>query len=385
MDTVQTSSLRANAYFDEPVYLAEGYIILSPDTPISVELVNRLKAWDFNTLFSDGKPQEAPASTAYETETEGSAATAVLDRDIKEKEKSEISKKFYFTILSYITDQLKIFRQSNKLDMAGINQKVKDIIHIIKENRDSLLSLQDFNYPQDNYLPAHCLNTTLLSLAIGEVLKLPPFKMIELGEAALLHDIGMVKIPEIIYLNARQLSPQEQKMIKAHTVLGYKILKSFSLTEEIALAALQHHERMNGTGYPQNLSGDKISLYSKIIALTCSYESMVTHRAYREGRDAHTALLELIKSSRTFYDESVIRVLIYCLSLYPLGSLVRLSTNAVAKVTKANSGNPKFPVVRIIFDEKGNKVSEYLIVQTSAEKGITIQKSLSSQEIAALG
>ena len=385
MDTVQTSSLTANAYYNEPVYLAEGYIILSPDTPISAELVNRLKAWDFNTLFSDGKPQEAPASAAYETETEGGATTAILDRDIKEKEKPEISKKFYFTVLSYIGDQFKIFRQSNKLDMAGINQKVKDIIQMVKENRDFLLSLQDFNYPQDNYLPAHCLNTTLLSLAIGEVLKLPPFKMIELGQAALLHDIGMVKIPETIYLNAKQLSPQEQKMVKAHTVLGYKILKSFSLTEEIALAALQHHERMNGTGYPQNLSGDKISLYSKIIALTCSYEAMVAHRAYREGRDAHTALLELIKSSRVFYDESVIRVLIYCISLYPLGSLVRLSTNAVAKVTKANPGNPKFPVVRILFDERGSKVSEYVIVQTSAEKGITIQKSLSSQEIAALG
>ncbi len=385
MDTVQTSSLRANAYFDEPTYLAEGYIILSPDTPISVELVNRLKLWDFNTIFSDGKLQEAPTSAAYEAETEGGTITAVLDRDLKEKKKSEISKKFYFTVLSYITDQFKIFRQSNKLDMVGINQKVKDIIQMVKENKDFLLSLQDFNYPQDNYLPAHCLNTTLLSLAIGEVLKLPPFKMIELGLAALLHDIGMVKIPEILYLNAKQLSPQEQKMVKAHTVLGYKILKSLSLTEEIALAALQHHERMNGTGYPQNLRGDKISLYSKIIALTCSYEAMVTHRAYREGRDAHTALLELIKSSRTLYDESVIRVLIYCISLYPLGSLVRLSTNAVAKVTKANPGNPKFPVVRIVFDEKGNKVSEYVIVQTSAEKGITIQKSLSGEEIAALG
>jgi len=385
MDTVKTSSLTANAYFNEPVYLAEGYIILSPDIPISTELVNRLKDWDFNTLFSDGKLQEAPASVAYETETEGGTATAVLDRDIREKEKSEISKKFYFTVLSYISDQFNIFRQSNKLDMAGINQKVKNIIQMVKENRDFLLSLQDFNYHQDNYLPAHCLNTTLLSLAIGEVLKLPPFKMIELGQAALLHDIGMVKIPEIIYLNAKQLSPQEQKMVKAHTVLGYKILKSFSLTEEIALAALQHHERMNGTGYPQNLSGDKISLYSKIIALTCSYEAMVAHRAYREGRDAHTALLELIKGSRTFYDESVIRVLIYCISLYPLGSLVRLSTNAVAKVTKANPGNPKFPIVRILFDERGSKVSDYVIVQTSAERGITIQKSLSSQEIAALG
>jgi len=350
MNTVQTSSLTANAYFNEPVYLAEGYIILSPDTPISVELVNRLKAWDFNTLFSDGNLQEAPVSAAYETETEGGTATAVLDRDIKEKQKSEISKKFYFTVLSYIGGQFKIFRQNNKLNMTGINERVKDIILMLKENRDFLLSLQDFNYPKDNYLPAHCLNTTLLSL-----------------------------------INAKQLSPQEQKMVKAHTVLGYKILKSFSLTEEIALAALQHHERMNGTGYPQNLSGDKISLYSKIIALTCSYEAMVAHRAYRESRDAHTALLELIKNSRTFYDESVIRVLIFCLSLYPLGSHVRLSTNAVAKVTKANPGNPKFPIVRILFDERGNKVSEYVIVQTSAERGITIQKSLSSQEIAALG
>ncbi|MBA7485465.1 MAG: HD domain-containing protein [Spirochaeta sp.] len=383
MDTVQTSSLTANSYYNEPVYLAEGYIILSPDTPISVELVNRLKSWDFNTLFSDGKLQEAP--TAYDTENEDGPTTAFLDRDIKENEKSEISKRFYFTVLSYVDDQFKIFRQNNKLDMAGINQKVKDIIRMVKENRDALLSLQDFNYLQDNYLPAHCLNTTLLSLAIGEVLKLPPFKMIELGLAALLHDIGMVKIPEILYLNDKKLSPQEQKMVKAHTVLGYKILKSLSLTEEIAIAALQHHERMNSTGYPQNLSGDKISLYSKIIALTCSYEAMVTHRAYREGRDAHTALLELVKSSRTFYDESVTRVLIYCISLYPLGSLVRLSTNAVAKVVKTNPGNPKFPVVRILFDERGNKVSEYIIVQTSAEKGITIQKSLSSQEIASLG
>jgi len=263
---------------------------------------------------------------------------------------------------------------------------LKELIELLKSSRDTILRLPEYMYISDNYLHQHSLNCAILSLAIGDSQRLPPHRLIELGISALLHDIGMLKIPVGLYMAARPLSPKEWQMIKAHPMLSYRILKGFSVSDTIAHTAYEHHERMNGTGYPRALAGEKITLYSRILAVADSYESMTTKRPFKTKREGHAALVELLKGRGVFYDEAAIRALIYCLSVYPLGTTVLLSNGAMGRVIRTNPRSPKTPIVQILIDRDGNRLAEFAVASSSeagTEQEPAIRRNLSWKEVEA--
>jgi HD-GYP domain-containing protein (c-di-GMP phosphodiesterase class II) len=157
----------------------------------------------------------------------------------------------------------------------------------------------------------------------------------------------MLKLPSSIYLSQRQLTPQEQKAIMTHPVLGYSMLKSLDFPLPVCLAALEHHERDNASGYPRRLTGEKISLYSKIIAVACSYEALSTKRPHKEAKDGYTGMLELLKNEGKKYDDTVVKALVVSLSIYPIGLYVLLSNGKKAQVIDVNPDNPRFPIVQV--------------------------------------
>jgi HD-GYP domain-containing protein (c-di-GMP phosphodiesterase class II) len=171
--------------------------------------------------------------------------------------------------------------------------------------------------------------------------------MIELGVAALVHEAGMLRLPSSIYLSERPLNAAEQKAIFTHPLLGYSMLKSFDFPLPICLAALEHHERENGTGYPRKLSGEKIGLYSKIIAVACSYEALSSKRPHKEAKDGYTGMLELLKNEGKQYDDTVVKALVLSLSIYPIGLYVLLSNGKKGQVVDINPENSRFPIVQI--------------------------------------
>lgn len=232
--------------------------------------------------------------------------------------------------------------------------------------------------PDKNYVAAHSVRSTIVAVIIGSYLKLPNHRLIELGVAALLHEVGMLKLPSQLYLSDKVLNPQEKKAIATHPVLGYSILKNFDFPLPICLAALEHHERENGIGYPRHLQGEKISLYSKIIAVACSYEALSTKRPHKEAKDGYTVMLELLKNEGKMYDDTIVKALVISLSVYPIGLYVLLSTGKKGQVIDVNPENPRFPIVQIFgeFTPDG-KVKT---AQTEAEK-LYIVRPLTRSEI----
>jgi putative nucleotidyltransferase with HDIG domain len=377
MKEISITELQPDNYFDSSVFLDKAYILLSPDTPLNEELIQRLKQWGYEKVWSHGQLSDTPANISS-----GAATTApsVLDMDIKEKQQIEDAKKLYYSLVNFTLESFKKFKEENVLNIPRLSERIKSLIDIVKSSRDSILRYPEFAYPSENYMYVHSVNCAILALAIGELMKMPPHKMIELGLAALLHDIGMLKLPDGVYLKEEGLTDKEYKIVQAHTTLGYKILKSVSVAEEIALAADEHHERLDGTGYPKSLRGEKISLYSRIVAVVCSYEAITSRRMFKTQSDAHTAVMELLKERNTKYDEKVIRSLIYCVSAYPLGSLVLLSDETIGRVTKTIPESPRFPFVQILIDKEGKRVNEPVLVKTTEEEGISIQRCLTPKE-----
>jgi HD-GYP domain-containing protein (c-di-GMP phosphodiesterase class II) len=190
----------------------------------------------------------------------------------------------------------------------------------------------------------------------------------------------MIKLPQENYTKKQMISEQERKLLHAHPILGYKLLRSFDFPLVVCVCALEHHERENGTGYPQGKTGDKISLYSKIIAVACSYEAILSSRSYKEAKDGHTGILELLKNEGKQYNDTIVHALVFSLSIYPIGMYVLLSNERKGQVVDADPENPRYPTVEIFGDLMPNGKNRTR--QLSDE--FTIIRPLSPDEITGL-
>ena len=230
---------------------------------------------------------------------------------------------------------------------------------------------------EENQMVSHTARSTIIALIIGTTLKLQNYRLIELGISALLHEVGMIKLPQENYTSKRALTEQERKLLYAHPILGFNILKSFDFPLVICLAALEHHERENGTGYPQRKTGDKISLYAKIVAVACSYEAILSSRPHRDAKDGHTGIMELLKNEGKQYDDTIVRALVYSLSIFPIGLYVLLSDGKKGQVVDVNPENPRFPIVEVFGELMPNGKNKTM--RTSAN--FSIIRPLTPEEI----
>jgi HD-GYP domain-containing protein (c-di-GMP phosphodiesterase class II) len=366
-------------FFSEPVYLDSQFILTAPEMPLTSAIIRALEDWEYKEVYSAGDPVEEYAfKSASPGETAALSGTSTLgDGD---GDKIVRAEEFYAGFIEYVDTTFLHAAIKNELNFNAVAEKIKAACDIIREDRRFLLRVQKntLSSPNDNYLASHAVKSTIISLIIGFYLKLPIHRLIELGVAALLHEIGMIKLPPQIYLSKRPLQPQEQKAILTHPILSYNILKSFDFPLTVTLAALEHHERENGSGYPRKLPGDRISLYAKIIAVACSYEALSAQRPHKEAKDGYTGMLELLKNEGKMYDDTVVRALVFSLSIYPIGLYVLLSSGKKGQVVDANPEKPRFPIVQVLGElnpDGKNKVIE------TAQDGIFIVRPLTRDEI----
>jgi HD-GYP domain-containing protein (c-di-GMP phosphodiesterase class II) len=382
MNGIAVSTLQLNSYFDQPVYLEENYILLTPDSPITEELVKRLKRWKYMEVLTEGRAKDVP--TFLSGADQSSFASQTLDEDIREREHFTAARKFYSEIRIFTSGMFSQFSADGSLNLATVTEWVKRTIQMVRDRRDYLLRAIEMDGNSDDYLVSHSVNSTVLSLIVGEYLKTPPHRLIELGNACLLHEIGMLKLPVELRRTAKKLSDEDRKVITTHTAIGYRILKGISAPENVALAAIEHHERMDGSGYPRNLLGDKITGYARIIAVACSYDAIVSRRPYKTSAlDGHSAIKDLLQKNRKQYDDRVLKALVYTLSVYPVGTAVLLSNQSKGIVVKTDPEKPRCPVVRVTMDPDGKKPAGSALIQTSESsdgKGISVLHALGVDE-----
>ncbi|MDR3138226.1 MAG: HD-GYP domain-containing protein [Treponema sp.] len=370
MKTYLVQEIPAGSFFSAPVFIDNQFVVTAPEMPFSEEIIKALKTWDFKEVKSNGE-----SGDSYVGE-EGLVEKWI---ELSDNDRIQRAEEFYQEFHEYVEDLFTHITIASALDFKSVAAKIKSVCEIVREDRRFLLRIQKYSEAglSQNYLASHAVKSTIISLIIGFYLKLPPHRLIELGVAALLHEVGMLKLPSQTYLSSRALSPQERKAILTHPILGFNALKAFDFPLTISLAALEHHERENGSGYPQKLTGDKISLYAKIIAVACSYEALTTNRPHKTAKDSHTSMLDLLKNEGKQYDETVIRALVFSLSIYPIGLYVLLSSGQKGQVVDINPENPRFPIVQIFGEPSVDGKNR--TVNTSPE-GVTIVRPLTREE-----
>jgi HD-GYP domain-containing protein (c-di-GMP phosphodiesterase class II) len=366
-----------NFFFTKTVYLDDEFVVATPEMPFTPEMIQILSDWDFREVLSDGEPRDNYFNEGEEPDAPvvNLAQTSAL----ADAEKVTSAENFCFEWKAYVDELFSAVFRQEPVSFNRVAEWVKESLDRIREDQRYLLRvLKTMNRAHEDYLVSHTVKSTIIAIIIGFYVKLPPHRLIELGVAALFHEVGMIKLPVKVHLNSRSLSPAEQKMIYTHPALGYHTLKAYGFPLAVSIAALEHHERENGSGYPRRLTSGKISLYSKIIAVACSYDAISSYRPHRETRDEYTGMLELLKNEGKQYDDTIIRALVYSLSIYPIGLYVLLSSGRKGQVVDVNPENPRFPIVQIFGELNPDGKNK---TQETSPEGLRIIRPLTREEI----
>ncbi|HEX3028903.1 MAG TPA: HD-GYP domain-containing protein, partial [Clostridia bacterium] len=212
-------------------------------------------------------------------------------------------------------------------------------IQICKSLNDDASILTFLNSVQDKnpYMYSHPVNVAFLSFVIGKWLNLDNLNLVNLVCAGLLHDIGKAKIKDSLLNKATPLSLEEMGKMKTHPVIGYKMLKDVNAFDsEVLQGVLFHHERMDGTGYPLGLKGEKINLFSKILAIADTFDAITATKAYRQKNSPLKAVAEIQANSFNLLDPYICQIFVNNMIDYYNGSAIRLSNEQVGNIVYIN-------------------------------------------------
>lgn len=230
----------------------------------------------------------------------------------------------------------------------------------------------------DDYRVANQVNVMIYALKLGFGMKYSKDRLIELALSSLMFNVGMYKVPDQIVNKRQKLSLSDVELIKMHPQFGKDILSLFGGRYPCLLSvAFEHHERENGQGYPRGLQGGDIREFAGIIGLLDSYEAMTHNRPYRTALEPSFSARELIRSKPPLYSTQAVRYFLREISLYPVGSYVKLNNNAIAQVVEINNNHPLRPRVRIVYDGQGNAVTEDVIVRLDQQSLFFIMGAVS--------
>ena len=393
METINIGALRQGITYISDLMIDNAFLLLPKTAEMTEDLIKALRQWGFEDILVDGsislgggigvnKEEESEEEVPKEKigdnlkkAIEDSKNTAIGNSD---QARMELVHSVYEEYVNYIESVFTHYATHKEIDQEELSDTVKELCIFIKEHRRYILRVNATIESQNrNFLIIHTMRTTVLCLAIALQLHLPLSKMIELGVTSILHEIGMLRLPPQLYMTSKKLSVREKAQISKHTLLGYTIIKDLNFGLSIQLGVLEHHEKENGTGYPRRLTGDKISSNAKIIAVACTYEAISSPRSYKDEKSTFDALLEMLQNKEHAYDGSVIKALLYTVSLYPIGTFVYLSNRKVAEVIDTNPDNPKTPIVQLLTETNADGSLKKIQI---GENNINILRILTKQE-----
>jgi len=240
-------------------------------------------------------------------------------------------------------------RLGKALDRSGSVNIVEEISHSIFRNPNALISLARIK-TKDDYTYLHSVAVCALMISLSRQLGLDEKTTQLAGLGGLLHDIGKIRIPLSVLNKPSSLTEEEFTVIQGHPSAGFNILKeSGEFPDEVLEVCLHHHEKMDGSGYPDKLMGDRISMMAKMGAVCDVYDAITSDRPYKAGWRPGTAIRKMAEWSKGHFDEKVFHAFVKAVGIYPTGSLVKLSSGHLAVVCDQEEGALLKPVVKLVY------------------------------------
>lgn len=234
---------------------------------------------------------------------------------------------------------------STPFQMSQLMTFYEELYHSVKRPDMILDYLYNMLPSEDDMTYAHCLNSALIAGIFGHWIALSSEELHTLIECAFLYDIGKLKLPSFIIWKPDQLTLVEREQMKTHTFLGYQLLKDLPINQHIKNAALMHHERYDGSGYPSMLHDQQIDIFAQYMSIIDSYEAMTSARTYRESKHPFE-IIEIFQKQQGQYNSNILNKILYDLANHTIGLKVSLSDDRKAEVILINQPDLSRPLLR---------------------------------------
>lgn len=235
--------------------------------------------------------------------------------------------------------------------MESINDTTINLVETVSADKDIMVNILDLKM-YDDYTYHHSLSVAVMSLAVGMEFGFDKNTLNELVTAALLHDIGKIAIPITIINKPSRLTPEEFEIVKKHPIAaGVHLRKNNLVSQNTFMGIVGHHEKWNGTGYPNGLDGKNIHMFARIMAVADVFDALTSHRPYRKPAPTHEVLEYIMANAGTHFDEEIVRAFLKRVAPFPVGSHVRLSNGKRGIVIRNYPEQPLRPQIAIIGED----------------------------------
>lgn len=333
------SRLKGNEVLGKNIFTSDGRILLRAGTVLNDSYINKMKEMGIFYVYVEDERLE--------------------DVEVEDENVSRLKQ----TIMECMSKMMRnISIIADKKIMSDYMKIVDELIDYITRNADINKSLYDIQ-TDNNLTYVHSVDVCVMSTFIGYSMRMDSNSVKELGLAAVLHDIGKAQLPKSILEKQGNLTKEELNEYKEHPYLGANLLrKNMRIPESVVKAVLQHHERMDGKGYPYGLEGKNISKYARIITISDVYDTITNSRDYKKAFNPNDAYELILAGSGTIFDKEIVTIFRKSFSVYPLGCCVKLSNDVEGYVVRQNENFPDRPVIRVIYDaETKNDIEPYEI------------------------
>lgn len=275
---------------------------------------------------------------------------------------SPSAKDLYKRSLLAVTRRQDEVRRRGRFEVGDLFDLSGELVRRLQQS-EQLNSYAVYYFDPRDVARSHAVNVTIFSVMLASGMGRSFDEQVRLAAAGLLHDVGIGGVPQaVLNKDAKLLSRLERRQAEEHSRLGEQaILESDPQLQEIATSTYQHHERMNGSGYPQRLKSDQISSRARILAIIDTYEALIHPRNHHDALIPPSGIRELLSQRGTSFDPALLKQMIEHISIYPRGCYMELNSQQIGKVVRTNRRNPLRPVVRLLYDSKGNAIKSQSI------------------------
>ncbi len=335
---VRTRLLETGMKIDQSIIDGTGRILLAKGTPLDEYYIDALRKMNIMGVYiregEDDPNQHILSDPSFEGYNEPIAPATVKkieELTVKDQAKIKITesvKKRVAEGVSYL------YSNTDSPDFTDATKSItSDLMKAIEDN-DALAFDIGMLKVSDEYTFKHSVDVATIAMIVAKKMGMSKTEVYNVGVSGLLHDIGKSKIPNEVLNKPGRLTDEEFATMKTHTILGYKILeKNKDVSDSVRMGVLQHHEKINGKGYPMSLLENEINPYAKVLAVADIYDALVTERPYKNAFTQRDAV-EMIMAMTHELDIDIMKSFLASVILYPVNSIVILSNGEYAKVVE---------------------------------------------------